>query len=305
MEERQSTITPFRTAIILLVTVLCSSLIAYGVDASQSTLKEYTVFLSYLVTPVVATLVLVVYFLLNKGERQFKPLFARPNVLSLGLSVMAGVGVLCLLMIVNYVAGYIATAVEYPLSVVYPPLNNAWQWMLAVLCVCVVPAIVEEVLFRGVVLEAFLPYGDIPAILLSALTFALFHFNLAQSIYPFLYAIVLGLVVRKTGNIYYAMIMHFTNNLLTIIMSYFGWGEALAQFSWQNIGILAAIAVSGLAIFYTSYAFILKFSKENTLKKKDFSGIDDLKTFNLGSVFLVGIFAVLYICVIIGNRMAV
>ncbi len=305
MDAPRTKTTPFEIGIVLLTIILIASLMSYGVSALEEELGGYTVFLSYAVTPIVSIAVLAVYLLVIKKDKSLLDMLRRPDVPAIGLSVVAGAGVLAMLMIANYAAIYIASAVDYTMTVAYPPLDNAWQWILTLVCICILPAIVEEVLFRGLVRQAFGCYGDVVAILMSSLMFALFHFNLAQSVYPFLYGIILGLVVAKTGNLYYAMVMHFVNNLLTILMYYFGWGSGLEAFSWQNIGVLAAIAVSGCAVFYTAYAFMLKSGGEKTLQKKDMTAALDARTYNWGSVFSVGVFVVLYICVIIGSRTSV
>lgn len=73
--------------------------------------------------------------------------------------------------------------------------------------------IAEEILFRGLVLRQLEPYGKRFAIVLSALTFAVFHGNLVQIPYAFLVGLVLGYVAIE-HNILWAMVLHMVNNLV-------------------------------------------------------------------------------------------
>ncbi len=302
MEEKNlKRITPFEVGIVLLIIILAGSLLSYGVTALKPYVLEYSVFLSYLVVPIVAIVVLFIYAFAFKRDFSIIPFGNKPNLKALPFAVLAGIGVLFALMIFNYIAVYIATAVNYQMQVTFPPLDNAWQWMLSIVVICIIPSIVEEILFRGLLLNSLKAYGDIGAVFLSAACFAFFHLNPAQSIYPFLYGIFLGFVVVKTGNIYYSMVMHFVNNLATIILTYFKTIARFDVFSWQNIGILIAIAISGFAIFYTCYAFICRFHGEKAIKKADFSIVGEKKNYKLGVLFTIGTFAVLFICVTIGE----
>ncbi len=306
MEEKNiKGITPFEVGIVLLIVILIGSLLSYGVEALKPSIGKYSVFLSYLVVPIVSIIVLVLYVFVLKRDISCLPIKDKPKPFAMPIAVVAGVGVLFFLMIFNYIAAYIANAVQYEMSVTYPILEDALDWILSIVVICIIPSIVEEVIFRGLLLSSLKSFGDIIAVVLSALTFAFFHLNPAQSIYPFLYGIVLGLVAVKTGNVYYSMIMHFINNLLTILLAYFGALVSFDTFSWANIGILAAIAVSGFAVFYVSYVFILKAHGEKTLKKADFSKLDDPKSYKMGSLFTVGTFAVLFLCVTIGGVVAI
>lgn len=78
--------------------------------------------------------------------------------------------------------------------------------------------LLEELLHRGVV------YGRLrrmmamwPAIIVSALVFAVLHFNIVQFTYAFLLGIVLAIFVEKTGHIYPAVVAHIIANGIAVI----------------------------------------------------------------------------------------
>ncbi len=78
----------------------------------------------------------------------------------------------------------------------------------------VIGPIVEELMFRKLILERLYPFGEKFAILLSALLFALFHGNLTQFIYAFLLGAVFGYLYCRTGRILYPILLHMIINLM-------------------------------------------------------------------------------------------
>ena len=73
--------------------------------------------------------------------------------------------------------------------------------------------IMEEIIFRGLVLRHLQPYGKGFAIVMSAFLFGIFHGNLVQIPYAFLVGLVLGYVAVEY-NIVWAMVLHMINNLV-------------------------------------------------------------------------------------------
>jgi sodium transport system permease protein len=98
-------------------------------------------------------------------------------------------------------------------------------WLL--LLVAVVPAICEEVLFRGVFLSGIRRrMTPMRAILLNGIVFGAFHVPSA-TVYRLLPSAVLGMllawVVLRTRSIWPAMVMHFVNNGSIVVLSSFPW----------------------------------------------------------------------------------
>ena len=73
--------------------------------------------------------------------------------------------------------------------------------------------IVEEILFRGVLLRGLERHGKRFAIVGSAILFGFFHGNLVQSPYAFAVGLVLGYVAMEYS-IGWAMVLHMVNNLI-------------------------------------------------------------------------------------------
>ncbi|MBE6155315.1 MAG: CPBP family intramembrane metalloprotease [Firmicutes bacterium] len=94
--------------------------------------------------------------------------------------------------------------------------------LMSVLVVAVLPAISEEILFRGVIFNSFQKkFGSVIAIICSALIFGIYHLNWLQSIFAFILGLMLAYTYIKTKSLVVPMILHFLNNLLAVLSSYY------------------------------------------------------------------------------------
>ena len=92
--------------------------------------------------------------------------------------------------------------------------------VLKLLCNCLVIPILEELLYRGIVLgQLYVMYGARAAILISAFCFGFFHFNLIQFLYAFIVGLVIGLAYVRTKHILVPIIGHGLANLVVVIYS--------------------------------------------------------------------------------------
>lgn len=91
--------------------------------------------------------------------------------------------------------------------------------------IAVVPAICEEMLFRGLIQRGLEKMGIGWSIALSGLLFGLFHFDFQRFAAQTLIGMVAAYVVYRTGSIVNGMILHFMHNgLLTLLMSLYTHG---------------------------------------------------------------------------------
>ena len=87
------------------------------------------------------------------------------------------------------------------------------------LVMAVMPAVGEEILFRGFVLGSFRKKWGIKwALLVSALVFGAFHTSLVKLIPTALLGASLAYMVVRTGSIYVSMAFHFINNGVSLLV---------------------------------------------------------------------------------------
>lgn len=114
--------------------------------------------------------------------------------------------------------------------------ENAGEWCLQLLALAIFPAIVEEALFRGVVLQTLLDNGSqFGAWLLTTLLFALLHGNLAALPAHLLFGGALTLAAMRTGKLLVPMVMHAAYNASALGW----WGMSPAWLIFCGAAVLA------------------------------------------------------------------
>ena len=128
---------------------------------------------------------------------------------------------------------------------------NGWgQFFMCVFAMCLLPAVIEELLFRGVVFKSLKVHGQIIAIVISALLFAVYHLSLSQFIYQFILGLIFASVYNATGNLFYSMILHFINNFFVVAYTFIT-GSDFLTYSWNAYTVITAILLAilgGIAI---------------------------------------------------------
>jgi len=95
--------------------------------------------------------------------------------------------------------------------------RDVWTFLM----VCISGPVLEEVLFRGIILDGFLSrYKPGKAIFWSAFLFGLFHMNPWQFIPGFLIGLLLGYIYMKTRSLIPVILVHVVNNTFSYIIMY-------------------------------------------------------------------------------------
>ena len=100
------------------------------------------------------------------------------------------------------------------------PINDVLQhmnWAVAVYVGIIAP-IIEEYIFRGLILNRLRPLGEKAAVIFPAVMFGLMHGNLSQTMYATAIGIVFGYIAVKTGRIFYNTVLHILVNSYTIFI---------------------------------------------------------------------------------------
>ena len=103
------------------------------------------------------------------------------------------------------------------------------------------PAVCEEVLFRGAVMQALLPSMRRNAIVITAILFGILHLDPWRFAPTFLLGLVAGLLVYSTGSIVAGMLFHFTNNAVAVALTASNGAAESAVPPWMLV--VAAICI--------------------------------------------------------------
>ncbi|HYG59026.1 MAG TPA: type II CAAX endopeptidase family protein [Symbiobacteriaceae bacterium] len=92
---------------------------------------------------------------------------------------------------------------------------------LALVTRALVPALSEEIAFRGYLQYSLQPLSARAAVLVSALLFGAFHLSLIRLIPLTLLGLAFAAASQRSGSVLPAMIMHFANNALALVLTYY------------------------------------------------------------------------------------
>lgn len=126
----------------------------------------------------------------------------------------------------SYVGAFIGLYADTFLSVLFGKetsdyvatmANSMPLWLFIIITIIIGP-LVEEFIFRGLMYDRLSIYGNIFATVFTAALFALFHGNLQQLYYSFLFGLLLGYIRAKTGSIKLTFLFHALTNLISGII---------------------------------------------------------------------------------------
>jgi membrane protease YdiL (CAAX protease family) len=145
--------------------------------------------------------------------------------------------------------------------------NSSLGGMVLNLCLmALVPAICEELFFRGVVMKIMLNVNRNPivAFVVTSLFFALLHNSIYDLLPVFTASMILCMVYYYTGNIANNILLHFLNNGLQVMLVYFI-GANEINLPYEYIIMMVTFVLSGLLL----YIILSKIIKSTNVSSDD------------------------------------
>lgn len=143
----------------------------------------------------------------------------------------------------------------HPIS--FPPASPAAAVIYGVR-VLLLPAFLEELLFRGMLLRSLRQFGDSFAIVTSAAAFGLIHYSLTGNIQGFILGLVLGYFTIRSGSVWTAVFSRLACLLLEGALA-----AAALLFNGQAVG-LAQDALLFVVLLLAVFCFIWMCWGENS-----------------------------------------
>lgn len=147
-------------------------------------------------------------------------------------------------------------------------LNDAPNDLAMILYAGFLGPIVEEVVFRGVVMRGLAKYGKVFAIVTSAAMFGIFHGDIVQGFFAFCSGLMLGYVAMEFG-IRWAMVLHIFNNF--VLADLFARALAFLPKDWQDPAQIALIlglgVIGGALVLWKNRAAISDYRHANRTEK--------------------------------------
>lgn len=162
------------------------------------------------------------------------------------------------------------------------------NYFLTILYASIVAPIVEELVFRKLLLNKLRRFGDVPAIIITAVAFGLFHMNLSQVFYATALGIIFAYVTCKTNTIRYSIILHM---MINSIATFF-----VPMVTKQRLlGSLLILAWVGICLTAGITLFIVNFKKIRLEKGTVAVEKKSVYLWNVGTILFVGICLVMII----------
>ena len=145
--------------------------------------------------------------------------------------------------------------------------------ILSMISVAVIPALLEEVFSRGILLSGYRFLGKWKAAFFSALLFGLLHMNPQQLPYAFVVGFLFCFLVERTDSLYASILPHMVINGTTVI-SIFTEGAGMGPVEMETSAILLTLLLMALfSLPWLAFLFYL-FLKINP-PQDDFELMDE------------------------------
>lgn len=278
--------------------ILVSLLVSLAISAFK--VEKWStayIYLSYLATPIALAVSIAIILSARKVNiKQVFPVKCKPKYYLIALMIAFG-----MFFSLNWVNGYFIDLIgretsesTKKISEFITGLSGA-EIIPAILVIAVLPAVFEEGLFRGVILNGCeQSVGSVRTIFIVGFCFSLFHGSVEQTIYQFVAGCLFAFVAIRSRSILPCMLMHFANNALVLILSVCLGVDAngdviIGDTASITLIVLGAVSLIGAVIW-------LSFDKTE-LRKCEKGGVSNF--FIYASVGIV-ILAVIWICSLFG-----
>lgn len=211
-------------------------------------------YIGYLSSSVALAVTAVVYrFAFKQSFKPLLPVKCKPKYYLIGIMLVFG-----LLFSLNSLNEYLIRLFElmgYTRKPNSLPDLSGWKLLPVTLVVAVLPAVLEEGLFRGVVLNnAESEVGTVRTIFIVGFLFSLYHASVEQTIYQFICGCLFTLLAVRARSILPSMLIHFINNALILALYSFGCidaaGNLIVSYAGNvTITVLSAVCLVGAVVW--------------------------------------------------------
>ena len=234
-----------------------------GVDEGYET-RDWYLYCSFLLTPV--CFALVAWWVLRWSKASLRAELSSQicPVKYFIVAIVLQIGLFCLSQLNSIFLEWLGNF-GYQDTPIHLPSMDGWGFVGTLITVALLPAVFEEIIFRGLLLKGMRSFGTLGAVLVNGALFALYHQNPAQTMYQFCCGAAFALMAIRAGSILPTVLSHFINNALIVTLTKFG----IDTFS-PAVGITVfAVSVLCLAISLYWLVFVDRENAYTQQKNKD------------------------------------
>lgn len=237
------------TYLISLYTILFISIFLSKLDAT----KSYTRYLSFALPQIIYIGTIVIYSQWKKVDiLKAIPTKIKVKPTKYIWAILVAIGLFSFALFPNILISFIIHKMGFNSTVTLPAMGNAGNIILSLIIICVMPAIGEEMMFRGVLASSLRNYGGLTIIIFSGLIFSMSHFSSAQTVYQLFLGMLLCYIFIKTNNLIYTIIIHFINNVLALFLPLIIPFFAEIHFNSTTFAVVIPMCIVGFFLLLTA-----------------------------------------------------
>lgn len=175
-----------------------------------------------------------------------------PKIKDLLGAIILGIGGICLNLVTSSLLSMAFPSDSEVLNEQYMQILDGISFVPGVLLMALVPAVCEELMYRGYMFTAFKDRMSLPkAIVIVSLLFGVSHMSMIKILPTALLGAALAYMICKSGSIVTSVLIHFLNNAFAVFTMYYG--DKVAFLSDETMVIptlvvMAVIAVVGIPV---------------------------------------------------------
>ena len=247
-------------------------------------------YIIYTLISAVLPLVFCIGFMLKLLKQHLSPLSLKPSVDSSAFVYYVAIGILSIPVsaIVANLTHSVLEGFNVKTSSLSAPQGTAETVCFFIVFAILIP-ILEEILFRFAILERLRRYGDVSAIIISAMFFSFAHSSFQSFPHTFVMGLVLGFVAVKTKSALASIIIHSVNNSFSLV--------SLIISSSKNVG--SEIRLLGfviLSVIVAALLIVLGFKGKKGSFNFEFRG-KEIRALRKASLVFTNFWVILFIII--------
>ena len=216
----------------------------FGINNSTFISFLNTCFGSLLLTLCMDIIIIVCYFYFTKNKNN--KIITKPQTKK--ILIYIAIAILCYITLYPIVNVFNNLIYKFFPESSLPYQLTTTNYFISLISMVILPAITEELLFRGLIFKGLQKNGNVFAIIVSSIMFALFHLSMEQTIYPLLMGIVFAVIMCYENNIIYCITVHLANNFTTLTLQYFKISLAFSHWTYFLLALVSIIIFATVII---------------------------------------------------------
>jgi membrane protease YdiL (CAAX protease family) len=199
--------------ILLICVIVLQFVLAELIELSNI---NFTVTQAIIISQVSILIPFAIYCLISRKNPLKVIRFKKINMLSAFMAFLVAIFSYPVVIFLNLVS---MLFVENAVADIIPSVLQQGLGM-GLLLMALLPAVVEETIFRGTLYNTYSKYNPLAGVLLSAVLFGFMHMNFNQIPYAIYMGIVAALLLEACDSIVAPMILHFTLNGSSLVLAF-------------------------------------------------------------------------------------